>query len=77
MWKGTININGVQVSVEAHESQSGYIKDWGGVGKVIGNDFLHADMYDTELGQIIINYIDYLSGNFTFVGSGVPMINLN
>lgn len=76
MWRGNILIGNGRADVEAHEINSGGFKEWQGQGKLTGNTFIDIGEFQTELGVIIVNHLDSLSGYFTFVGSGKPFVEL-
>lgn len=76
MWSGIIIINGVKTEVMVYETNDGVFKEWGGRGKIVGDGVLNADMYETEIGRIIISHIDFISDEFEFVGSDVPKIKI-
>lgn len=76
MWKGNLIIENEEVYVEAYEYISGRFKEWKGSGRISGKGNVDTGTHDTDLGRIIVNYINPLSGEFTFIGSGAPLVKL-
>jgi len=76
MWSGNISIGSSEAYVEVDSYMNGRFKDWKGVGRAIEEDTIVLGEYDTDIGRIIVNHVELLSGEFTFLGSGTPLIKL-
>ncbi|MSS11740.1 hypothetical protein FYJ38_24345 [Clostridium sp. WB02_MRS01] len=76
MWSGNILIGNIETHVEVRQYINGRFRDWKGIGRILGEEIINTGSYDTDIGSIIVNYVDCLSGEFRFIGSGAPLIQL-
>jgi hypothetical protein len=76
-WNGIIAINNINAEVRVSIESDGILKKWFGEGNIISDGVLEPGNYNTELGNIVVTYINLVSGEFTFLGSGRPLINID